>query len=113
MSVDPFDSYLVPNEELERGSIRLLEVDNRLAVPAFSLVFTSVSSADALHRWALPGLGVKIDANPGRVNSLLFRAPARFGLFLGQCREICGANHSFMPISIERTSWPCFFSWLY
>lgn len=85
------------NSYLVKG-YRLLEVDNRLQVVGRTK--TLVTSSDVLHSWALPALGVKADAVPGRINSLTLH-PKRFGLFFGQCREICGRNHSFIPISLE------------
>ena len=79
---------------------RLLDVDNRTVVPFISNVRMLISSADVLHSWTVPALGVKADAVPGRLNQVQF-TPQRAGLFFGQCSEICGANHRFMPIVLE------------
>nr|YP_010032939.1 cytochrome c oxidase subunit II [Protaeolidiella atra]QOW38673.1 cytochrome c oxidase subunit 2 [Protaeolidiella atra] len=98
-----FDSYMVPESDLSVGDYRLLEVDNRAVVP-FGLDTTVIAtSADVLHAWALPSMGVKMDAVPGRLNSfsMFVEKP---GVYYGQCSEICGANHSFMPIVVEAVS---------
>jgi len=84
----------------EEGRYRLLEVDNRVICPSSSNVRFLVSSEDVIHCWTVPSLGVKVDAIPGRVNRVVFNRK-RVGVFYGQCSEICGANHSFMPISME------------
>nr|AEO21069.1 cytochrome c oxidase subunit 2 [Silene conica] len=98
-----FDSYMIPEEDLDLGQLRLLEVDNRVVVPAKSHIRILVTSADVLHSWAVPSLGVKCDAVPGRLNqtSILLE---REGVFYGQCSEICGTNHAFMPIVVEAVS---------
>lgn len=107
-----FDSYLKPIRELEIGEPRLLESDNHLVLPLNYSVRIIISSSDVLHRWALPVLAIKADANPGRINILFFSSIAQPGIFYGQCREICGANHSFIPISIEITPFYNFYQWL-
>ena len=94
-----YDSYMIPDSELEVGQHRLLEVDNRLFVPVATHVRVVVTAADVIHSFAVPCLGVKIDAIPGRLNQLGIIAYRR-GVFYGQCSEICGANHAFMPIVI-------------
>nr|UGS80532.1 cytochrome c oxidase subunit II [Teliapsocus conterminus] len=106
-----FDSYMVPSEETSLNSFRLLEVNNRLVVPFNTQTRILVTAADVLHSWAMPALGIKVDANPGRINqtSFLIKYP---GLFFGQCSEICGSVHSFMPIVIESTSKNSFINWL-
>lgn len=82
------------------GEKRLLEVDNRLFMPYNTLIRLLVSSLDVIHAWSIPSMGLKVDAVPGRVNQLnLFRDKP--GVFYGQCSEICGANHSFIPIVVE------------
>ena len=91
---------MIPTEDLQLGELRLLEVDNRLVVPINTEVRVLVTGADVLHSFAVPSLGVKIDAVPGRLNQTNFILK-RPGVFYGQCSEICGANHSFMPIVIE------------
>merc|ERR1712212_171995 len=95
-----FDAYMVPTNELERNIFRLLDVDNRTVLPYNIHIRILISSSDVLHAWTGPSLGVKADAVPGRLNQIKFIAQ-RAGLFFGQCSEICGANHRFMPIVIE------------
>lgn len=95
-----FDSYMVASDDLNEGDYRLLEVDHRTVVPAEACIRILVTSADVLHSWTVPSLGVKADAVPGRLNQLSFYV-SRVGVYYGQCSEICGANHSFMPIVIE------------
>ena len=99
-----FDSYMVPESELKLGYLRLLEVDSRVVIPYIRNIRVLVSAADVLHSWAVPRLGVKVDAVPGRLNQINFLA-TRPGVFYGQCSEICGANHSFMPIVLERVKY--------
>jgi len=94
---------MVPTSDLSPGDLRLLEVDNRLIVPIQAQVRVLVTAADVLHSFAVPSLSVKIDAVPGRLNQTSFFIK-RPGVFYGQCSEICGANHSFMPIVIEAVS---------
>ena len=94
---------MVPTSDLESGDLRLLEVDNRLVVPIQTHVRVLVTGADVIHSFAVPSLGVKIDAVPGRLNQTSFFVK-RPGIFYGQCSEICGANHSFMPIVVEAVS---------
>nr|URH13873.1 cytochrome c oxidase subunit II [Cacajao ayresi] len=95
-----FDSYIVPTYFLEPGEFRLLEVDNRTTLPMEADIRMLISSQDVLHSWAVPSLGIKADAIPGRLNQAMV-ASMRPGLFYGQCSEICGSNHSFMPIVLE------------
>lgn len=95
--IDSFDSYMLPRE---RSEIRLLDVDNRLVAPTFIPLRFLVSSSDVIHSWTIPSFGVKIDAVPGRINQFCFSSK-RSGIFFGQCSEICGANHRFMPIVLE------------
>nr|YP_009073503.1 cytochrome c oxidase subunit II [Lernaea cyprinacea]AIQ80155.1 cytochrome c oxidase subunit 2 [Lernaea cyprinacea] len=94
---EEFDSIMLP---LESTTFRLLDVDNRLSLPYEVSMRLLVTSADVIHSWTLPSLGVKVDANPGRINQLSLMS-YRPGLAYGQCSEICGANHSFMPIVVE------------
>jgi cytochrome c oxidase subunit 2 len=94
-----FDSYLVPEDELNLDGLRLLEVDNPLIIPGNNYIRFLVSSVDVLHAWAVPSLGIKVDAVPGRLNQV-FTFIKRTGDFYGQCSEICGVNHGFMPIRI-------------
>nr|AOY39333.1 cytochrome c oxidase subunit 2 [Uleiota sp. BMNH 833935] len=106
-----FDSYMIPTNELKSFNFRLLDVDNRMTIPYESSIRMLVSSADVIHSWTVPSLGVKIDASPGRLNQVSFTS-IRSGLFFGQCSEICGANHSFMPIVIESISPSYFIEWI-
>ena len=94
---------MIPTSDLNSGDLRLLEVDNRVIVPIQTQVRVLVTAADVLHSFAVPSLSVKIDAVPGRLNQTSFFIK-RPGVFYGQCSEICGANHSFMPIVIEAVS---------
>nr|ABW71531.1 cytochrome oxidase subunit II [Cinnyricinclus leucogaster]ABW71532.1 cytochrome oxidase subunit II [Cinnyricinclus leucogaster] len=105
-----FDSYMVPTSDLPLGHFRLLEVDHRVIVPTGSKVRVIVTADDVLHSWAVPSLGVKTDAIPGRLNQTAFLA-SRPGVYYGQCSEICGANHSFMPIVVESTPLANFENW--
>nr|ABX46779.1 cytochrome oxidase subunit II [Batrachoseps gabrieli] len=105
-----FDSYMVPPQDLPSGQFRLLEVDNRMVVPMESPIRMLISAEDVLHSWAIPSMGIKTDAIPGRLNQTTFIAP-RPGVFYGQCSEICGANHSFMPIVVETTPLNHFQTW--
>nr|YP_010373177.1 cytochrome c oxidase subunit II [Cadlina japonica]UPI11643.1 cytochrome c oxidase subunit II [Cadlina japonica] len=95
-----FDSYMVPEDDLNEGDYRLLEVDNRAVVPFGMETTVIATSADVLHAWTLPSMGVKMDAVPGRLNSMSMFVE-KPGVYYGQCSEICGANHSFMPIVVE------------
>ena len=105
-----FDSYMTPERDLERGGVRLLEVDARVVLPYGAHTRVLVGAADVLHSWTVPALGVKADACPGRLNQVAFLRH-RPGVFYGQCREICGANHRFMPIALEFVAAPDFVRW--
>nr|NP_008604.1 cytochrome c oxidase subunit II [Erinaceus europaeus]QEI26333.1 cytochrome c oxidase subunit II [Erinaceus europaeus] len=104
------DSYMIPTSDLNLGMFRLLEVDNRIILPTNTTTRILVSSEDVLHSWAIPSLGIKTDAIPGRLNqaTLMITRP---GVYYGQCSEICGANHSFMPITIEAVPLTYFEKW--
>lgn len=106
-----FDSYIIPTNDINLDSFRLLDVDNRIILPINNQIRILVSAADVLHSWTIPSLGVKIDATPGRLNQTNFFIN-RTGLFFGQCSEICGANHSFIPIVIERIPPKHFIKWI-
>lgn len=106
-----FDSYIIPSREITNNSFRLLDVDNRTVVPINTQIRTLITAADVLHSWTVPALGVKVDAVPGRLNQVNFLTN-RPGLFFGQCSEICGANHRFIPISIERVPSKIFINWI-
>jgi cytochrome c oxidase subunit 2 len=106
-----FDSYMIPDDELELGQLRLLEVDNRMVVPVNTHIRVIITAADVLHSWGVPSLGVKCDAVPGRLNQIpLFIK--REGVFYGQCSELCGVNHAFMPIVVEAVSLDNYISWV-
>nr|CBL58257.1 cytochrome c oxidase subunit 2 [Micropsectra sp. To350] len=104
-----FDSYMSSSNNL--NSFRLLDVDNRIILPINNQIRILVTATDVLHSWTIPSLGVKIDANPGRLNQTNFFIN-RPGLYFGQCSEICGANHSFMPIVIESVPSNFFVKWI-
>jgi len=106
-----FDSYIIPSSEGEPNLFRLLDVDNRNVVPINSQVRTLITAADVLHSWTVPSLGVKADAVPGRLNQVNFYSN-RPGLYFGQCSEICGANHRFIPIVLESVPSKTFISWV-
>jgi len=102
---------MVPTNELERGDFRLLEVDHRVVLPTQTDIRVLVTSADVIHSWTVPSLGVKADAVPGRLNQLRFYIKYP-GVFYGQCSEICGANHSFIPIVVEAVPLKNFMEWV-
>nr|YP_010464929.1 cytochrome c oxidase subunit II [Gonodactylaceus falcatus]UUL95404.1 cytochrome c oxidase subunit II [Gonodactylaceus falcatus] len=106
-----FDSYMIPTNELSDNNFRLLDVDNRAVLPMNTQVRVLITAADVIHSWTVPSLGVKADAIPGRLNQVSFLMN-RPGLFYGQCSEICGANHSFMPIVVESVSVDAFLNWI-
>nr|WNL54175.1 cytochrome c oxidase subunit II [Microcerotermes aff. subinteger]WNL54259.1 cytochrome c oxidase subunit II [Microcerotermes pauliani] len=106
-----FDSYMVQQEDQLANTFRLLDTDNRIVLPMNSPIRMIVTAADVLHSWTVPSLGVKTDATPGRLNQVSFTIN-RPGLLYGQCSEICGANHSFMPIVIESVSTNQFINWV-
>jgi cytochrome c oxidase subunit 2 len=106
-----FDSYMITTDDLVKGTFRLLEVDNRVLLPINSHIRILVTSADVLHSWAVPSFGIKVDACPGRLSqaSLFLK---REGVYYGQCSEICGVNHGFMPIVVKGVSTNDFISWI-
>nr|YP_010596254.1 cytochrome c oxidase subunit II [Alnetoidia dujuanensis]WAJ60473.1 cytochrome c oxidase subunit 2 [Alnetoidia dujuanensis] len=106
-----FDSYMKPTNDLEKNEFRLLETDNRIVLPYNTQTRVLMTSSDVIHSWTIPALGLKVDASPGRINqgNILMNRP---GLFFGQCSEICGANHSFMPIVLESINFNGFLNWL-
>nr|NP_066486.1 cytochrome c oxidase subunit 2 [Rhodomonas salina]AAG17757.1 cytochrome c oxidase subunit 2 [Rhodomonas salina] len=107
-----FDSYMITEEDLEQGQLRLLEVDNPVVLPVKTHVRVLVTSADVLHCWAVPSLGVKIDACPGRLNQISLFIK-REGTFYGQCSELCGINHGFMPIMVDCVSIERYIKWVF
>jgi cytochrome c oxidase subunit 2 len=94
---------MIPTEDLEVGQLRLLEVDNRVVIPTETHIRLIVTAADVLHCFGLPAFGIKLDACPGRLNQTSIFVK-REGVYYGQCSEICGVNHGFMPIVIEAVS---------
>nr|YP_009502495.1 cytochrome c oxidase subunit II [Neptis alwina]AWV82897.1 cytochrome c oxidase subunit II [Neptis alwina] len=105
-----FDSYMIqPNDNI--SNFRLLDVDNRIILPMNNQIRILITATDVIHSWTIPALSVKVDANPGRLNQTSFFIN-RPGIFFGQCSEICGANHSFMPIVIESISIKNFINWI-
>nr|QUI76261.1 cytochrome c oxidase subunit II [Cloeon dipterum] len=106
-----FDSYMIPTNDLPLDGFRLLDVDNRVVLPYNTQVRLLVTAADVIHSWTVPTLGVKLDGVPGRLNQTSFFM-SRPGLFYGQCSEICGANHSFMPIVLESVNMNSFINWI-
>nr|YP_010836243.1 cytochrome c oxidase subunit II [Paradoxopsyllus custodis]WGC90505.1 cytochrome c oxidase subunit 2 [Paradoxopsyllus custodis] len=107
-----FDSYMIPSTEMLDNNFRLLDVDNRIILPFNSQIRILITATDVLHSWTIPSIGIKVDATPGRLNQSNFLIN-RPGLFFGQCSEICGANHSFMPIVLESISLNSFIKWIY
>lgn len=106
-----FNSYIIPSEDSRLTDSRLLETDNNVVVPFNTQIRVITTAADVIHSWTVPSLGVKADAVPGRLNQVIFSAN-RTGILYGQCSEICGANHSFIPIKIEIVPIKVFVNWL-
>nr|YP_009121461.1 cytochrome c oxidase subunit II [Parnassius cephalus]AJF41834.1 cytochrome c oxidase subunit II [Parnassius cephalus] len=106
-----FDSYMIQYNKNTPENFRLLDVDNRIILPMNNQIRIMVTATDVIHSWTIPSLGVKVDANPGRLNQTSFFIN-RPGIFFGQCSEICGANHSFMPIVIASISIKNFINWI-
>jgi cytochrome c oxidase subunit 2 len=106
-----YDSYMIPESDLELGQLRLLDVDNNIVIPVDTHVRLIVTGADVLHAYALPNLGVKVDAVPGRLNQASILAE-RTGTFYGQCSEICGVYHGFMPTSLDAVSVKSYLTWI-
>jgi cytochrome c oxidase subunit 2 len=105
-----FESYMLPESDLALGQLRLLEVDNRVALPVKKHIRVLITSADVLHSWAVPSFGIKVDACPGRISQAsLFIL--REGIYYGQCSEICGVNHGFMPIVVDVRNVEAFSDW--
>lgn len=106
-----FDSTMIPDKDLKPGQRRLLDVDNRVVLPINTNIRVILTSQDVIHSWAVPALGIKMDTVPGRLNEvpLLIDRP---GVFYGQCSEICGQNHGFMPICIEAVTMDQYTAWV-
>ena len=106
-----FDSFIIPTQNINLNSFRLLDVDNRLIIPFNIRRRLLITAGDVIHSWTIPSIGVKVDAVPGRLNQILISSKLP-GVFFGQCSEICGANHRFIPICLETTSIKNFFTWI-
>ena len=106
-----FDSYMIDEKDLKENQPRLLAVDNAVYVPVNKVVKVMITANDVLHAWALPSFGVKRDAIPGRINETWFKAD-RTGTFYGQCSELCGIKHAFMPITVNVVSEDEYNKWL-
>ena len=106
-----FDSYMVEEKDLKENQPRLLTVDNEVYVPVDKVVKVMITANDVLHAWALPSFGVKRDAVPGRINETWFKAD-RTGTFYGQCSELCGIKHAFMPITVNVVTEEEYKKWL-
>ncbi len=106
-----FNSLMVADKDLKAGQPRLLAVDNEMVVPVNKVVHVLVTGADVIHSFAVPSFGIRIDAIPGRLNETWFKATTT-GVFYGQCSELCGKDHSFMPIAVRAVSDAEFTTWL-
>ncbi len=106
-----FDAFMLQDEELEPGMARLLETDNRLVLPTGTNIKVQVTASDVLHAWAVPAFGVKIDAVPGRLNEIWIHINEP-GIYYGQCSELCGVMHAFMPITVEAVPPEAFVAWV-
>jgi cytochrome c oxidase subunit 2 len=106
-----FDSNIKKDADLQPGDIRLLSVDNPLVVPVNTTVRVQVTGADVIHSWAVPSFGVKMDAVPGRLNETWFNA-RKTGTYFGQCSQLCGKDHAFMPIEVRVVSQDQYKAWM-
>jgi cytochrome c oxidase subunit 2 len=106
-----FDSYMIPEDELEEGRLRLLEVDNRVVLPTDTHIRVLVTARDVIHCWSVPSLGVKCDGIPGRLNQISTYV-SREGVYFGQCSEICGAHHGYMPVAVEAVPPGDYLDWI-
>ena len=106
-----FDSLMIEEEDLKEGQLRLLAVDNEVVVPVGQVVRMIVTASDVIHNWAMPAFGVKMDAVPGRLNETWFMAE-QTGVYYGQCSELCGIRHAFMPIAVRVVSEADFAIWV-
>lgn len=106
-----FDSLIIPPDQIKPGQKRLLEVDNRVVLPVDTNIRVLVTSEDVIHAWAVPAFGVKLDGYPGRLNETWVRIEKE-GVYYGQCSELCGINHAFMPIAVEAVSKADFAKWV-
>jgi cytochrome c oxidase subunit 2 len=106
-----FESYMIETKDLKKNQPRLLAVDNEVVVPVNKVVKVLITANDVLHAWALPSFGVKRDAVPGRINETWFKAE-KIGTYYGQCSELCGIKHAFMPITVRVVSEEDYAEWL-
>ena len=106
-----FDSLMVADKDLKPGQLRLLSVNNEMVVPVNKIVHVLVTGADVIHSFTVPSFGIRIDAIPGRINDTWFKA-TKEGMFYGQCTELCGKDHSFMPIAVHVVSQADFDAWV-
>jgi cytochrome c oxidase subunit 2 len=106
-----FDSYMIPESDIKPGQRRLLEVDNRVVVPAGTNIRLLFAGSDVIHSWFVPSLGVQIYAMPGRLNESWVNV-TKPGIYYGQCNQICGINHAYMPIAVEALSKEDFARWV-
>lgn len=109
--IEPYDSNIVADEDIKPGQLRLLEVDNHVVIPVDTNIRVQVTAADVIHSWAMPSFGIKTDAVPGRLNETWMRV-TKPGTYYGQCSELCGVKHGFMPIVIEAVSKDKFEKWV-
>ena len=108
-----FDANLIPDDQLKPGQLRLLETDNRVVLPADTEIRVLVTSDDVIHNWAMPSFGIKMDTVPGRINETWLRVDSQYiGTYYGQCSELCGVNHAFMPITVDIVSKQDFQRWV-
>ncbi len=106
-----FDAVMLADDELEEGQVRLLATDESVVVPVDTNIRLLVTAGDVIHAWAIPSFGVKIDGIPGRVNETWFRVDAE-GIYYGQCSELCGRDHAFMPIQVKAVSKEAYAEWV-
>jgi cytochrome c oxidase subunit 2 len=106
-----FDSYIVPDDKLKKGELRLLTVDDYAVVPVGAVVRVQITSLDVIHSWSVPAFGVKTDAVPGRLNETWFKVE-RPGTFYGECSQLCGNGHGYMPIVVKAVSKQDFDQWV-
>jgi len=106
-----FDSLMVQDKDLKPGQLRLLTADNEMVVPVNKVVHVLVTGADVIHSFTVPSFGIRMDAIPGRINETWFKATSE-GVFYGQCSELCGKDHSFMPIAVRVVNQNDFDTWL-
>jgi cytochrome c oxidase subunit 2 len=106
-----FESNMIPEGELKAGQPRLLAADNEMVVPVNKVVRMQITGADVMHNFAVPSFGIRLDAIPGRLNETWFKAE-REGIYYGQCSELCGNGHPYMPINVRVVSEQDYAAWL-